>query len=30
MLKENIKSIKKFNSAINISDLVVDILNNNW
>lgn len=29
MLKENIKSIKKFNSAINISDLVVDILSNN-
>ena len=29
MLKENIKSIKKFNSAINISDLVADILSNN-
>ena len=29
MLKENIKSIKKFNSAINISDLVADILSTN-
>ena len=29
ILKENIKSIKKFNSAVNISDLVVDVLSNN-
>lgn len=28
MLKKNIKSIRKFNSAQNISDLVVDILSN--
>lgn len=29
MLRKNIKSIRKFDSAVNISNLVVDILNNN-
>lgn len=29
MLKKNIKSIRKFNSSLNISNLVVDILQNN-
>ena len=28
-LRKNIKSIRKFDSAVNISNLVVDILNNN-
>ena len=29
MLRKNIKSIRKFDSAVNISNLVVDILDNN-